>query len=454
MMMDFDAVHSSGGGHASCCWICLGGDGTSATDGLAGDGAGTAAAPLERPCACPRRVHRACLARWQLQSAGRPEERACRFCGADYGDWRSVLLGGGGAGGDAEVEALIRRSFDAGANPGGAAAAQPPLMALSARGRTFKVPAAPGPVGRASFERRVRELLGGGNGGRNGNGRVDVVFEVSVPRSREKLRLAGFEAYDAAAFCAQIAAEERLGRAAAKEAAAEATPAPAAPGQERVLHTAAPCPVAQAAPAAMARVARSASARRPLMMEFIEEFPRSAQRAPGTTAAAATAAGGAGAGGHDPATPPPTADGRAPLAAAAAAAAGSGPAFGSSGPWLLSSGAVVGAGMSAGFAAGVLAFGDDDDYYGDDAAADCEPLPCYIPISRGGLILTAEGLAEWPVRPLGSGALSAEALAAPPTPCQAEPSAQPPKPPAPSAMGAKLARALRRAFAPLLPTAA
>lgn len=41
----------------ACCWICL---------------AGEAEGPLVHPCACPKRVaHRACLARWQLTSAGR-----------------------------------------------------------------------------------------------------------------------------------------------------------------------------------------------------------------------------------------------------------------------------------------------------------------------------------------------------------------------------------------------
>jgi len=39
------------------CWICLDG----ARDG----------SPLVAPCQCPRLVHRACLAKWQLTSAGK-----------------------------------------------------------------------------------------------------------------------------------------------------------------------------------------------------------------------------------------------------------------------------------------------------------------------------------------------------------------------------------------------
>lgn len=36
------------------CWICL-----------------SSVTPLVRPCACPRLVHQKCLARWQLQQAGK-----------------------------------------------------------------------------------------------------------------------------------------------------------------------------------------------------------------------------------------------------------------------------------------------------------------------------------------------------------------------------------------------
>jgi len=38
------------------CWICL----DTARPGQ----------PLQRPCACPRYVHMACISRWCLQSAG------------------------------------------------------------------------------------------------------------------------------------------------------------------------------------------------------------------------------------------------------------------------------------------------------------------------------------------------------------------------------------------------
>lgn len=45
------------------CWICL-------DDVSKGQ--------LINPCRCPRKVHPTCLARWQLQQAGRAEETQCR----------------------------------------------------------------------------------------------------------------------------------------------------------------------------------------------------------------------------------------------------------------------------------------------------------------------------------------------------------------------------------------
>ena len=45
------------------CWICL--------DDLS-------KGQLINPCRCPRKVHPTCLARWQLQQAGRAEETQCR----------------------------------------------------------------------------------------------------------------------------------------------------------------------------------------------------------------------------------------------------------------------------------------------------------------------------------------------------------------------------------------
>ncbi|KAI8464042.1 MAG: hypothetical protein J3K34DRAFT_526527, partial [Monoraphidium minutum] len=126
-----DPCSADAGDDAPCCWICLGGSG--GADSGTDSGVGGA---LERPCACPRAVHGACLGRWQLQQAGRPEERACRFCGGDYGDWRprlSAKAHGGGGGQAAPLEALVA------------------VMAVQAGGRLHKLEARAGPAGKAAF---------------------------------------------------------------------------------------------------------------------------------------------------------------------------------------------------------------------------------------------------------------------------------------------------------------
>lgn len=53
-------------GDSDMCWICL--------EEAAENGSHT----LMSPCKCPRKVHPQCLARWQLQQAGRHEEKFCR----------------------------------------------------------------------------------------------------------------------------------------------------------------------------------------------------------------------------------------------------------------------------------------------------------------------------------------------------------------------------------------
>merc|ERR1712216_652897 len=60
------------------CWICLDGD--------------TADRELYHPCACPRWAHAKCVARWQLQCSGKPEEVTCKFCASRLPDWRATLF--------------------------------------------------------------------------------------------------------------------------------------------------------------------------------------------------------------------------------------------------------------------------------------------------------------------------------------------------------------------------
>ena len=62
-----DDAPAGDGDSAPVCWVCL--------------CPGEPDRPLSAPCACPRPVHERCLARWQLQQAGREEETTCRSGG-------------------------------------------------------------------------------------------------------------------------------------------------------------------------------------------------------------------------------------------------------------------------------------------------------------------------------------------------------------------------------------
>ncbi|WIA28009.1 hypothetical protein OEZ86_010597 [Tetradesmus obliquus] len=128
------------------CWVCL---------------SGLEDAPekqLELACRCPKPVHRECLARWQLQQAGRREEHYCRFCEQAYPDWKDSL-----------TPKELKPST--------------PIMAVSVRGRVHKLRVRPGPDGKEDFKRQVRALLG-----YDDSMEFDVIFECKTPHSGEKGR--------------------------------------------------------------------------------------------------------------------------------------------------------------------------------------------------------------------------------------------------------------------------
>ncbi|KAF8072342.1 hypothetical protein HT031_000001 [Scenedesmus sp. PABB004] len=134
---------------------------------------------LSTSCGCPRRCHASCLARWQLQQAGKSEERYCRFCNGEYPDWKRALT----------PEALQPTT---------------PVMAVSVRGRVHKLRVKPGPEGKEEFKRQVRALLG-----YDDTMDFDVIFECKTPHSGEKVQLHGFSAFDAATHCAAVSAARR-----------------------------------------------------------------------------------------------------------------------------------------------------------------------------------------------------------------------------------------------------
>ncbi|KAG2439930.1 hypothetical protein HXX76_004049 [Chlamydomonas incerta] len=150
------------------CWICLG------TEGM-----------LSNPCMCPRKVHPSCLARWQLQQAGRKEERSCRFCNASLPDWKQILA----------------------PSPSGPAPVDP-VMVVSLGGRAVKLRVRPGPEGMAQFRQQVRELFGIP---------ADVEFECSFKckaPSGDMVQLEGLASYDAATHVASLMATQRAAAAA------------------------------------------------------------------------------------------------------------------------------------------------------------------------------------------------------------------------------------------------
>lgn len=134
-----------------------------------------------KPCACPRLCHKACLARWCLQQAGKSEETTCRFCYSTLQDWRS------------NIKPLTDLKHVV------------PTMGINFNGITHIVNVEPGEAGREKFIAEVRRRLN-----LRPDQLFDVMFECRLPSSDERLDLNGFTAYDAAVYCATLRAAERV----------------------------------------------------------------------------------------------------------------------------------------------------------------------------------------------------------------------------------------------------
>lgn len=149
------------------CWICL--------------DSGSASEPLAQPCSCSSRyVHVNCLARWQLHSAGRSEEKACRFCQAELPDWKPAF--------SPPVAALPA-----------------PVVAVVCRGVTHRFTIEQGPEGKEKFQRQVRQVFG-----LPPNAEIEVTFTVKAPDSGDSVILRGLQTYEAASYCAAVAASKRM----------------------------------------------------------------------------------------------------------------------------------------------------------------------------------------------------------------------------------------------------
>eukprot|EP00878_Enallax_costatus_P001932 GHUV01002095.1.p1 GENE.GHUV01002095.1~~GHUV01002095.1.p1 ORF type:complete len:205 (+),score=47.12 GHUV01002095.1:95-709(+) len=140
------------------CWICL---------------EGASAGELRSVCKCPRKCHQKCLARWQLHSAGKSEEKKCRFCDSILDDWKPHLMAG--------------------------SKVSTPYMRVSFNGGTHKVQVQPGPEGAKAFEKEIRDMLQLPE-----EQEFDVIFHCRAPGSGDKLQLQGLCAFDAAVHCASM----------------------------------------------------------------------------------------------------------------------------------------------------------------------------------------------------------------------------------------------------------
>lgn len=134
--------------------------------------------PLVHPCSCPRRVHAACLAKWQLTSAGRDEETRCRFCHAVLPDWRPAL-----------TPTQLKPTAS--------------VMSVRYRGVTYRITYTPGPDGLQHFLETLQSI------GIKVASASQVTFLCRSPDTGEEMSLKGLKAFDAAAYCASITAAKR-----------------------------------------------------------------------------------------------------------------------------------------------------------------------------------------------------------------------------------------------------
>lgn len=133
---------------------------------------------LEKICSCPwLRVHRRCLARWQLQQAGKVEEKECRFCGNVLPDWR-------------EAHEHLPRGR--------------PVMTVVHDNVVHQVVVEPGESGQRKFQQDIRRIFG-----LKQDDAIQLTFGCRIPDSPHEVTLDGWNSYDAAVHCASLSAGQR-----------------------------------------------------------------------------------------------------------------------------------------------------------------------------------------------------------------------------------------------------
>uniref|UniRef100_A0A7S0RQR2 RING-CH-type domain-containing protein n=1 Tax=Chlamydomonas leiostraca TaxID=1034604 RepID=A0A7S0RQR2_9CHLO len=200
------------------CWICLDDNQDEQV--------------LMSPCKCPRKVHPKCLARWQLQQAGKQEETTCRFCNNQLADWKASLT----------PEALRPEVQKV-----------QPIMVVYFEGEIHRIPVKQGGDGLKEFTTRIRELFRLPE-----DVDISLTFGCKEPMSGQHLKLEGMGAFDAAVHCASVAAAERQHK--IRSGGGASSGAPSAAGSPASSAGGAPPPAGAAAPDAAAPAADTLSA--------------------------------------------------------------------------------------------------------------------------------------------------------------------------------------------------
>ncbi|GFR52202.1 hypothetical protein Agub_g14741, partial [Astrephomene gubernaculifera] len=134
--------------------------------------------PLVQVCKCPTRVHRKCVARWQLYSAGKQEEKSCRFCKGTLPDWKEVLT-------PSALPPAI------------------PVLSIYYNNTCCRMKVRPGPDGLQVFLRQLEAIVG------RDVANVNFVFRCRCPDTGAEIFLQGLQAFEAAMHCACVRAAQR-----------------------------------------------------------------------------------------------------------------------------------------------------------------------------------------------------------------------------------------------------
>ena len=127
--------------------------------------------PLKSHCSCQYLLsHSKCIARWQVQQAGKREEKFCRFCDKEMPNWMDQMCGG-----------KIKKGN--------------PIMEFFYDGKKYKFAIEPGNF--EHLKEQIRQIIG-----IDISKNFNIGFKVEL--NGEKLDLYGIESFDVASKCAAI----------------------------------------------------------------------------------------------------------------------------------------------------------------------------------------------------------------------------------------------------------